>query len=424
MFKLIQKCAFHNKLRGNVKLKNVRTFLSQAYYCQEVWDRRLNSPILQKVNLDEFYYELDQRFQKTRELSAVDVDIFANVITNDKYTDELLDVVHKLRLTADTCNTLNSTSHALVRCLLQFGNMENLLNILDDRLNYGLFLDYYTANLLMDVCWKNKDYTSGARVASQLMLQEEFDHPVSHNLALLHCYNYLLKPEGWPVYPAPEEPEEDVKVRVRFIRNPYDDEHFDLRDPNKIVGKTLAMFTKAKDDSLNKSFNVLGNALFNKLNKVESCIKDCQSKNIVLFKEIIDLVPNESEAKKVVSELKLESSNISDILENKSEHAVNTMSERDVADQCKLFLQWEEERHQALEIQKDRLSKIRRLKEIEDLQQALKEKETKLWFFKNEENIELAIEQKELASPKEEESAVVETDDNYIPPEVHSRQKK
>lgn len=198
MFKIIQVLPKRQilKQQGIEKYHNLRTFLSQSYYCEEVWNHRLNSPLLQKVNLEEFYYELDQRYHKTKQLNALDIDVFANAIQTDSFCNELLDIVHKLRLTADTCNTPESTSHAVVRVLLQYGRVEELLNALDDRLNYGLFLDYYTANLLMDTFWKSKDFVKGVRVASQLMLQEEYDHPLACDYSLLHCYNYLLNPEG------------------------------------------------------------------------------------------------------------------------------------------------------------------------------------------------------------------------------------
>ncbi|XP_072384840.1 uncharacterized protein [Diabrotica undecimpunctata] len=421
MFKLLHKSLLQRRIKGTLNVQSIRTFLSQAYYCQEVWDRRLNSPILQKVNNDEFFYELDQKYQKTRELSAVDVDIFVNSIKNGHYVDELLDIVHKLRLTAETCNMLSSTNHAVLRTLLQYSSMETLVNVLDDRLNYGIFLDYYTANILMDICWKKNDFTSGARIASQLMLQEEVEHPVSKNLSLLHCYNYLLKPEGWPEYQKPEEPEEEVKVRVKFLRNPYDDEHFDLRDPNKIVGKTLAMFTKGNDDPLNKSFNILGNTLFGKIDKVNDSIKDCQTKSIPIIKEVIELLPPESEVKELVNSLKQESLNVQEILKKSIENAIQVSSERDIADQCKIFQQWEEDRIKALEIQRERLSKIRRLKNIEDIQKELKEKETRLWFFEKEEQIELTIEDGQAVVSKEDKVVKEETDENYVPPEVQSR---
>lgn len=425
MFKVLNSLSSRIILNNNCLRIYKRTFLSQAYYCQEVWDHRLNDPILQKQNLDELYYELDQRFQKTRQVSAIDVDIFVNAVTDDSYKDEILDVVHKLRLSSDTGNTLESTPHAVVRALTQHGNKNDLLEALDDRLNYGIFLDFYTVNILLDTYWKSKDFTSGARVASQLMLQEEFNHPLSKNLSLLHCYNFLLHPEGWPEYQKPEEPEEEVKIRVKFLRNPYDDDHFDLKDSHKIVGKTLAMFTKGDNDPLHRSLNVLGLALYDKPELLKKTIGECKSKNIALYKEIIDLVPEDNESKRKLQNLNTESKDVEDLLKANVEKAVQETSESDIANQCKLFLKWESDRVNALEEQKKRILTAKRLVNIEDLKNSLKEKETKLWFFSNEEQIELDIEAKKVFYPKRwfgNKKKPKKIDEGYVPPEVHTKQ--
>lgn len=121
-------------LRALTQQKNItktfkRTFLSQAYYCNEIWERRLNDPVLQKVKFDEMYFLLDQKFQRSRQISAVDVDVYLNALKNEDYVDEAMDLVHKLRLSADTLNTLESTSHAVVRYLNQRGETERLQQV-------------------------------------------------------------------------------------------------------------------------------------------------------------------------------------------------------------------------------------------------------------------------------------------------------
>lgn len=406
--------------------KNVSTtFLSPAYYAHEVWAARLENPILQKVNLEELYQDLDQRYQKTRQMSAVDVDIFANALKSNLYIDEMLDLLHKLRLSADTGNTLNSTSQAVIRILTQYGNKKDLLNVLDDRINYGVFLDFYTANILMDMFWKEQDFTSGSRVASQLMLQEDCEHPVSGSLSLLHCYNFLLQPGEWPVPIPPDEPEEEIKIRVKYIRNPYEDDHFDLKDPFKIVGKTLALFTNKKTDSLNKSFNILGWILYDKSDKAEQSWKECEDKKIILYKEIIDLIPENNSLKLKLVNTICESVDIQELLTNKIKKAVQKSYETDIAAQSKQFLLWNEERIAALEEQKQRLLIAKRLAHIEEVKKTLEEKETKLWFFDHEEQIELNIEEKKDKEPSEIQimkKTTVKSDEDYIPPEVWSKQ--
>lgn len=121
-------------LRALVGQKHVsatfkRTFLSHAYYCNEVWEHRLNDPVLKKVKFDEMYYLLDQKYQKTRQISPVDVDVYLNALKGDDYVDEALDLVHKLRLTEDTVNMLDSTSHAVVRYLNNMGETDRLQQV-------------------------------------------------------------------------------------------------------------------------------------------------------------------------------------------------------------------------------------------------------------------------------------------------------
>lgn len=106
-----------------------RTFLSQAYYCNEVWEHRLNDPVLKKVKFDEMYFLLDQKYQRSRQISAVDVDVYLNALKDEDFTDEALDLVHKLRMSADTANMLDSTSHAVVRYLNRIGETERLQQV-------------------------------------------------------------------------------------------------------------------------------------------------------------------------------------------------------------------------------------------------------------------------------------------------------
>ncbi|XP_030763769.1 uncharacterized protein LOC115888246 [Sitophilus oryzae] len=406
---------------GYSKHHSLRTFLSPAYYCNEVWEHRLQNPILQKVVAEDLYHDLDHRYQRTKQISAIDVDIFVNSIPSDVYVDEMLDLVHKLRLTADSSNTLDSTSHAIVRNLLKFDRVQDLIIALDDRLNYGLFIDNYTGNLLMDTFWKSKQYANGALIASLFMLQEEFEHPLVCAFSLLHCYNYLLNPEGWIEPTVPEEPEEEVKVRVKYLRNPYDDEHFDLKDPQKIVGKTLAMISKKENDPLHQSFYILGMALFGKKDLVNS---KCSDVKTPLYKEILDLVPNDNELKSTVNELQTESVNVPKLLIENVNKAYQQTSESDISEQCKVFKAWEEERAKAIEEQTVRLTTAKRLKNIQDLKKAMERKEEKLWFFDNEEKIDLAIDKKTIFYPKRyfgPKKKPKKIDESYVPPDVHTK---
>lgn len=362
-----------------------RTFLSNAYYCKEVWDKRLNSSLLQKVNLDEFYHELESEYQRNKNISAVDVDIFTNAVNNDGYTDEILDLVHKLRLSANTYKIHDSTMHSVIRYLMETGEYDRMLQILDDRLNYGIFLDHYTANLLLDTCWKNKDYVTGARIAGQLMLQEDFEHPLNLYLSLLHCYKFLRLSEDekklWTAPTPPEEPEEEVKVRVKYIRNPFFDDHFDLKEPLQIVGKTLWLAGRESNDALGRTFQIIGLELYGKHDQAKALAEKFKTNGEKIIEDefIFTLLPESSELLPLIKTLSSESGDIEKLLTAEVVKAERKCTEKDVADQCTMFQEWEEKRLRELEIQRERYSIRNRLENVEELKKKIKEKEQKLW---------------------------------------------
>lgn len=267
-----------------------RTFLSEAYRSTDAWNARLQTPILQRIKPESFYYELDGKFQHQGKCSAIDIDIFANRLTDGSFADEVADLMHKLRLTAETTCTLPSTGHAVCRLYLEHvGDIHELLAILDNRMGYGVFLDTYTANLALDKLLRARDYTSAARIATFLMLQEDLGEEITRALALYACVKYSQAPQSFErpsiVDPdsaaaeaeaaaaaaaaeaapkaaaAKKKKKEEVRVRVKFIRNEYFDDHFDLREPGHLVGKTLAAIGRqvaATDAGLGNSAQLLG----------------------------------------------------------------------------------------------------------------------------------------------------------------------
>lgn len=247
-----------------------RTFLSEAYRSPDQWNARLQTPILQRCTPDSFYYEVENRFAQQGKCSAIDIDIFANALTDDSHTDELADLMHKLRMTDETTNTLDSTGHAVCRLYLEHvADIHDLLAILDDRLSYGVFLDAYTANLALDRLIRAREFTAAARIATFMMLQESLDGEITRALALFACVKYAQSPQTFdrPLAADPAETDpalavqsdaketaakptgaaakkkkvEEVRVRVKFLRNEFFDDHFDLRDAGQLVGKTMAM---------------------------------------------------------------------------------------------------------------------------------------------------------------------------------------
>ncbi len=59
-----------------------------------------------------------------------------------------------------------------------------------------------------------------------------------------------------------------VKVKVQFIRNLTNDDHFDLTDKRKLLGKTIAYFSRDANNSELISLKILGNILYKKFGRV------------------------------------------------------------------------------------------------------------------------------------------------------------
>lgn len=91
---------------------------------------------------------------------------FANAVRDESYTNELEELLHKLRLSPNATDILPSTSHAVIRYFFSLGKYDQLLHILNDRLNFGIFPDDYCCGLLMDTLIKENNYTGWNRHVS------------------------------------------------------------------------------------------------------------------------------------------------------------------------------------------------------------------------------------------------------------------
>lgn len=90
-----------------------------------------------------------------------------------------------------------------------------------------------------------------------------------------------------------------------------------------------------------------------------------------------------------------------------------------------LFKTWVEIRAEKLEEQTRRLDRAKRTQLLEEKQKKMKDEEQKLWFFENEEKIDLQIEEKEKLVDKTvvTKKTLKDTDENYIPPEILPKRK-
>lgn len=331
-----------------------RLFLSEAYRCEEMWNRRLESPLLQKIDPMTMYIQLEQKYGSVGKMSAIDVDIFVNSITDNLYVDEMIKIVHNLRQSVETTNMLDSTHHAVIRYLLKHDYIQELHEMLNDRLNYGIFPDYFDYNMLMDHFIKRKDYASAAKVASLVMLQEDANHPITNALCLYACHRYLEKPDDWKKPEVPEDTSEEVKIRVRYLRNPYFDDHFDLTDPRDLVGKTLNFQGKHRTDAIGRTCQLRGLVLYKKYDDVVNLIKEWLGtmQDKIVYEEVFELISKDNSGlqdqdaekfKPVETQLSVlkEKQNLKEsfieAIDNLVRVAVSEEAEKDISKQCQVM---------------------------------------------------------------------------------------
>ncbi|XP_059612509.1 small ribosomal subunit protein mS27 [Phlebotomus argentipes] len=425
-----------------------RTYLSQAYQCSEAWNARLKTPILEKIEFENYLFELDQKYQQHGKFSSIDIDICCNKLQNEEHIDELFDILHKLRMSEETSNTMDSTHHAVVRNLISLRKYEELLQILNDPLNFGIFLDNFSANLALDTFIEAQNFTFAAKVASMLMLQEDFGNDITKSLSLLGCWKYLENPEPFEkseeaeIAPAEGEKKrkkkpEEVRIRVKYLRNAFFDDHFDLRDHQHLVGKTLYYLGLNLPNAVGRSIQILGLSLFGKFEEGTNFVNNLKDGeevySEVLAKSLDTLkgieTPEEKkglqefivalEAKK--SKLKANEAKFEEEILKMLSHAIAKCEKEDIASQHQIYEKWCQEREDRLNEELLRLRRAQTVKDIEKMTKDMETEEQKLWFFENEDQIDLQIEKKRKFYPKRwfgKKKKPRVQDVNYVPPEI------
>lgn len=90
-----------------------------------------------------------------------------------------------------------------------------------------------------------------------------------------------------------------------------------------------------------------------------------------------------------------------------------------------IYNEWCDVRQQRLDEELARLQRAKRIQDMEQMAREMEQEEQKLWFFENEDKIDLQIDSKKVFYPKrwfgkKKKPRVV--DEGYIPPEVRQRQ--
>jgi len=438
----------------------------------------LTAPIFHNLDVNRFYFEVERKLGREGRGSPIDADVLANAVLLPKQSgkplsavnirdrlDQLEDILKRFRNTPQTNMSLASMTHAVIRAHLATDNTISLMRMLHNRQEFGIFADDFENVMMLNHFFVAGNYRDAAKVAIQCMLQEEYAVPVVSQAALLSAYKYacqlpdLPDDHAWnPLMPNETEPEvkdddEETMVRVWFKDNDYHDEHFDLTERHHLLGKTIAKFAehglanlsqnKDADDVIKPALELLGYALFQKWDTAAEICAELKGKRVP--QSCLDLIQNyaanlpdspennsaaaaeKEKCFEVLSQLDGDEGalDVEGFLGKELKISVEAHESGLIEKQAQVYQDWIKEREEELAKQMEMYRKELRRQKLEQTKKELTEKEEKLFFFENFDQMEREKVHKynQWASTFPPKSGikmpVKETvKDDYVPPEM------
>ena len=209
--------------------------------------------------------------------------------------------------------------------------------------------------------------------------------------------------------PLPQEPEEEIKIRVWFTDNNYFDDHFDLKRREHLIGKTLAKFaqctkrhflTSTSDNNatiVKHSLELLGWTLFEKWDKVIEIV--ARTENISgVAKNCLDMVnffcnkntdsKNKESVLEALQKLKPVDMDVSKYLNEQVKLSVSENENQFVNIQLGIYSDWMRQRNQEVKSKLELWEANERKQRLEQKKKELDREEEKLFFFENYERME------------------------------------
>ena len=437
--------------------------LGTEYKSQQLWESRFNCPALNDTSKIK---AINTKILSGAELDFIEADTFINIASNRgsdfSALQEATNIVRRLRKSLYAHIVLPSTHHAMCRLFLESNRLSSLLLMLEERIEFGIHPDAFALNLIFDEALKQDQLAIAARAAALVMIQEEFGlHKLTDSFALYSVSKYIESKtnfKDWKLLTLDEdiafnasadpnalelkkaelesnkaeidetqdqasdeaseevsgdqeeeesyeEDEDDAEYhRVPWLRNPYFDDHFDLKNPREICGKTLTMlgtqYEQDKSEDLAVRCHILGNILRGHWSQAQSAIDKALQSKLKFDTSFSDLIqhymkdlhelkePDNRTERSIMSGLKKlpqkgRAPKLSDLAESHFEKLRPSVERNDIDWMKKSVNSWSALRFDYLNSMKAVEDKKNLIAEIKEKKEELKRREQYLYFFDN-----------------------------------------
>uniref|UniRef100_A0A1A9WW25 Uncharacterized protein n=1 Tax=Glossina brevipalpis TaxID=37001 RepID=A0A1A9WW25_9MUSC len=395
--------------------------LSKRYISDEfrkVFHKSLdNSEALNQTQLQLTYLK--------KNVNEYNLDLFLNNLSHhDDRRSVILDLMAHLRASKLANKTLESTHFAAVRYLLENCNLHELIPILTDRLQYGIFLNNFTSFAVLESVHKEKEYRLALPLVLKLILHDELDSSFVQAFCVKSCFEVLKHDTSDEVHekiPEENSSSKEKKVRVKFLRNPL------IVDKYAEMGKALLKINKEsfpdpiKEHSyilgllLSKRFTDLQKIMERKSNQLYedvyvTCLEFLKKHDQEFYNEFNKHADQCNQKQQFIYDLDILLQGLID----KEEPLI-------IKRQEEVFPIWQEQRKIAKQsVEKESTEKERKM-HVGKILNDISTKEELLWYFDREEDIELQIYNKRVFYPKRwfgKKKKPRSVDEHYVPPEI------
>ncbi|XP_004517671.1 uncharacterized protein LOC101457237 [Ceratitis capitata] len=357
-----------------------------------------------------------------------------NGFAHDNRNNEFSETLLRLRSQPEKSLSFEATNYAIFRTFIDNGNVDELVPLIKNRLQTGIFVDNFMGCYLLNYLLQAKNYLGAAEVGLEIFKQDSLDNKLVVGLVLKAFFEYLKENVEQIAAPVvkekkPAKKSDEVKIRVKFLRNPDDIVEF----PREI-GRSMCRISELQPNQLTANLRLLGSLLDNRQTFAASLL---DNKDTRFCKDTLELSQTLLKNKEGVDE-KLTNSilhRLEEVADSKtidvllSSYVKEAKAEETnlIKQQAEKYVIWKEQDDLLRKTNVDVIPPSQRKENIDKILADLLQKKQKLWYFENEELIDLEIFKKDKRYPKrwfgkKKKPRVV--DDNYVPPEITRKHGK